>query len=489
VDPGSGLRRDTLYNLLGGLAPLLVSVVAVPVYLDVLGEARYGVLILVWTLLGFVVGATDLGVARAAANRFARLEAEDAERQRTLLATGAALTFAIGVLAGGVLAVGGYLVVELILDVPADLRDEATLSLLWIAASLPVANVFWMLVACAEGRERFGEANVLMVGAQVLAQAVPLAAALVWKPELPAVAVGLLVGAALSAGGAAVVVNRRLGVSLRGRLDREAAVNLIRYGRWVAVTGILVPFVTALDRLAIGASLGARAVAQYGIPYNLVSRLIIIPSSLARALFPRLSRFERAGAEDTARRVLTALVAVNTPIVVAALVAVDPFLHLWVGDELANAAAPVAEILLLGIWVNALTYIPYTFLQGQNRPDVPAKVHAVVLAPYLLGLWAGLAFLGIEGAAWAWTGRAAVDAVLLFTVTRARLLEGAALVPGAAAVLLAYAGAATLFGDTQWRAAAGAAVVAGTCAWMLAVLRRSERSRNGERPNRLVRTS
>jgi hypothetical protein len=46
---------------------------------------------------------------------------------------------------------------------------------------------------------------------------------------------------------------------------------------------------------------------------------------------------------------------------------------------------------------------------------MPAKFHVLELIPYIGGLVLGPHFAGIQGAAWAWCGRAAVDAALLFS--------------------------------------------------------------------------
>ena len=67
--PGAGvtsraITRNTVWNLAGVAAPIPAALVAIPVLLRVMGQDRFGLLTIAWTLMGYF-GLFDLGLARA----------------------------------------------------------------------------------------------------------------------------------------------------------------------------------------------------------------------------------------------------------------------------------------------------------------------------------------------------------------------------------------------------------------------------------------
>jgi O-antigen/teichoic acid export membrane protein len=100
------VKRNTLINFAGSLVPLLISLVFVPVYLQTVGEARYGVLALAWLFLDYF-GLFDLGIGKATANQLARFRDAPIPARAALFWMGALINGVLGLFGGMVLLIIG----------------------------------------------------------------------------------------------------------------------------------------------------------------------------------------------------------------------------------------------------------------------------------------------------------------------------------------------------------------------------------------------
>src|SRR6266702_3616059 len=82
---GRLLARNTIWNLLGGAAPMVVAVFSIPILIQGLGKDRFGVLTLAWALIGYA-SLFDLGLGRALTQLVARKLGAGEEREIPSLA-------------------------------------------------------------------------------------------------------------------------------------------------------------------------------------------------------------------------------------------------------------------------------------------------------------------------------------------------------------------------------------------------------------------
>ena len=72
------LRKNTLWNLAGSGLPLIAAVFCIPYLLKQLGNEAFGVLTLIWALIGYF-SLFDMGVGRALTYELSKLRGEAAQ--------------------------------------------------------------------------------------------------------------------------------------------------------------------------------------------------------------------------------------------------------------------------------------------------------------------------------------------------------------------------------------------------------------------------
>jgi O-antigen/teichoic acid export membrane protein len=418
--------------------PIAVALITVPLYLTHIGAARYGLLSIIWLLLGYF-GFADFGLSRAAANALARLTGSPAlERSRVLL-TALYANALIGTFGGAILCFGCGALIDHVLSLSVSLRAEAAGAIPWIAGMVPLTLIGGIARAAIESRERFLLVNLLELAWIVPSQVLPLLAAIWIGPELtvllPSVFAARLVAVILALG--VIAKTEHAGALLI--FDVRRLREMLGFGAWVSVSNLIGPLLGSIDQLLVGSALGTAAVAHYAVPMSIVGRSQIVVLALARALFPRFSRLDHQEAKDLAERIVTTLAYAFGGICGSVLILGGPFMSLWVGAEFGAQVTPVIQILMIGAWANGIAFIPYVLLQGRRRPDLVAKAHICELVPFALLLWLLIHWMGVPGAAIAWTVRAMADALLLLQLCRFRMLLITRLLLPFALLLTAYA--------------------------------------------------
>lgn len=409
---GRLLAKNTLWNLLGQGAPLLAAIFAIPALIERMGTDRFGILTLAWMVIGYF-SLFDLGLGRALTKLVADKIGAGQEQEVPGLAW-TALGFML------LLSLVGVLVVCLLapwlvnraLKIPPELQAETLRAFYWLGCSIPLVISTAGLRGLLEAFQRFGLANAVRIPMGLFTFLGPLLV-LPFSRSLSAVVAVLVMGRAV-----AWVVHLLLCLQVVPGLRRKISFApaeikpLLAFGGWMSVTNVVGPLMVYLDRFLIGAVLSVAAVAYYATPYEIITKLWILPGALLGVLFPAFAASLVQDRDRTAtlfRQGVNSMFLALFPLTLLTVVFAREGLTLWLGTEFADNSTFVLQWLAIGVFINCLAQISFALIQSAGRPDFTAKLHLVELPFYLLLLWFAMGQYGLKGAAITWVVRILVD--------------------------------------------------------------------------------
>lgn len=419
------LARNTLLNLLGYGAPLLVAIFAIPVIVSALGTARFGILTLTWVLIGYL-SLLDLGLGRALTKLVAEKLGEGATEEIpsliwTALSGMVLLSIVVSLMLG---LLSGWMVND-ILKIPEELKQEAQSAFLMLIVFVPVVIISVGFRGVLEAYQRFDMVNAVRIPLGVFSFAIPLVV-IPFTVELPPIIFFLFLGRLAAVGVQFLFCCRIVSGMLTGLCVRpELYGNLLRFGSWMTVTNAVHPLLVYSDRFFIGSLVSVTAVAFYATPSEVVTQLTLISGAFAGVMFPAFSASfttQRARSAFLLDRSLKYVALVVFPLVFVVVCFAYEGLYFWLDAEFAQKAYRVSQMLAVGVFFTCLGQMPFAFIQGAGRPDLTGKLHLCQLPVQMLLVVKAVQWSGINGAALIWALRAMVDCICLFWIAQ-NLLE------------------------------------------------------------------
>ena len=343
---------NAAYGVLDYAAYPIGMLLVAPIVLHRLGVAEYGI----WTLATAAVSTGSIvasGFGDANIQHVATLRGSGATA-----AMGNAVRSMVGInlTLGTALALAGWLLSPYAARhiAASDLAGQRTcLIALRIASVLMLVRALESVsISTQRAFERYGAAVRISIGVRLLT--LIAAALLAYMGRGTANIMEATIALTTLGLWAQFLRLRRLlgGLSLWPAFNREATHALFAFGifSWLqAFAGVIF---TQVDRLLLGVSLGAVAVASYALCIQLAQPIFGLTASALHFLFPYLSG--RAATISTAqlKRALLRAFACNLLLVcigASLLLAFGvPILRVWAGEAIAQAAAPIFPLIVLG---------------------------------------------------------------------------------------------------------------------------------------------
>ncbi|RLA40299.1 MAG: hypothetical protein DRR42_26065 [Gammaproteobacteria bacterium] len=395
---------------------MILTLVTVPLYLKALGDAKYGILVLVWLVIGYF-SFMELGLGRATAHKIAKKYGDHARERAEIFWTSVILNLTLGVIGAALIWILADHLILLFSSQYESFQEDVKIALPWVASTFPLALLSSILYGALEGRNKFLLVNTLQLITTVFFQLIPLIIMYRYEASLALVIPAAVITKALMTVPCLVACMIYVPATSTPVFSPKQGKSLLSYGGFTALSGLLGMLIETIDRMLIGFISGPVAVTHYSVPYQAVTKIRIIPSALMRALFPKLSRVDGDFARKLSTTSLFVIIFFMTPVCCCIILVLNAFLRIWVGEDMAKSASSIGEIIAAGLWANSLSQVAVYFLLGQSKPGMVAKIHLMQLVPFVIIMYACLSWYGIYGAACAWAGRCFIDAAVFLYKT------------------------------------------------------------------------
>ena len=411
------LKKNTLWGIAGGGIPMAAAVISIPYLLKHLGNGGFGVLTLIWALIGYF-SLFDMGIGRALTYQVgAMLSIRSRSEVSSVVCAGVLLAAATGAIGATVMYLLAQRLAENWLGIDEAMLQDSIKAFKVTAVGVLLATTSSALRGALEGYGKFAASNINKIASGFFTFILPAISISLHGNSLWLISTYLVAGRLVTSIGMALQLRTDF-LAQNIRLKRTQLAELLSFGSWVTVSGIIGPLMIYGDRFLVGASIGTSQLPYYAIPQEGLQRLLIIPAALCAALLPALSALGSRDSLVLYRTNFGRIIKYAAIYCIVAALLSYPALYILFSKEFSITAGPIAIVLTIGIFLNSIAFLPYTFLHSRGMPKITALMHVVELIFYIFILWFLTKYFGLIGAAVAWTTRVALDLILLLIAVR-----------------------------------------------------------------------
>ncbi|MDD8018877.1 MAG: flippase [Bacteroidota bacterium] len=399
---GRAVAKNTVYNLLGYGIPLVVAVVLIPPLIKGLGEERFGILNLAWVVIGYF-SFFDFGIGRSLTKIIAeKIGTNRLEDIPGIFWTSFFLMAVVSLIGTLILVIVTPSLVNRFFHISQELQPETADTLYALAFSIPIVTTTAGLRGVLEAYQKFSTANVIKIILGVFTFLGPLFCLIFTKSLFWIVVFLILVRVIVWYLYLLQCFKINGEIRRNFKFDSTLIRPVLKLSGWMTVSNVVGPLITYLDRFLIGALISAIAITYYATPYEVVTKLLLVPSAIVGVLFPVFSgssmnnpEFSKKLLQRSSKYIFLCLF----PVVMLTIIFSNEILTIWVGKRFGENSSIVLQLLVIGVLLNSIAYVPFSFLQGIGRPDIPAKINLIELPLYITTMWFAVKIFGINGAA------------------------------------------------------------------------------------------
>jgi len=413
------IAKNTFYNLVGYGFPLILALFFIPSLIKGLGEERFGILSLAWIVIGYF-SFFDFGIGRSLTKIISeKIGLNQTEQIPVLFWTSLLIMLSISLL----VSIGMVLIVPSLVDIfniSKEMHQETQSTFYALAISVPIVSTTAGLRGVLEAYQKFGAVNLLRISLGIFTFLGPLLVLIITNSLFWIVIV--LIFIRIIAWSLYLMLCFKINKNIKKGINFDfiSIKPVLKFSIWIAVANIVGPIILYSDRFLIGTIESAKAITYYSSPYEVITKLLVIPGSVAGVLFPLFSASFISDPNISKKafiRGVKFIFLILYPIIVFVITFSYEGMELWLGEQFAVNSSLILQFLSIGVLMNGIGLIPDIFLQGIGKPKIPTIIYIVELPIFIIAMWFSIERFGIKGAALTWMFAATLSTIILYIIS------------------------------------------------------------------------
>lgn len=413
--------KGSVWTLAGQVTPLIVSLIATPFTIRLLGSEAYGVLLLIGLIPTYFVFA-DFGMS-VTSTRFASAAFGDRDREREARAIRTAGLVAF--ISSSVVGIPIFIFSDKIIQafsVPAEYASEAGNALKLASISFVFGILASVFNSPMLARLRMDLNQFTVAVPKILLAGVTPIILYMGGGVFEAVTWALVV----STGGMTVTLcisGRLLKELFKPGIDKDLLSPMLKFGGSAMVAAAAGVMLTNLEKLVLTSIVSVKALAYYSVAFLFANTATFFSQAMLQSLIPAFSQLDRperrAILNDLYGRTIRLTLIWAVPTVAFLFIVSRPFFTIWAGQEFGDESTVPLYLLLCGLVFSLVSFVPVALIYGSGKNEFLAKLYWLELPVYGVLLALLVNWFGIKGAAAAWSIRIMIDSLIVIHFARA----------------------------------------------------------------------
>ncbi len=395
------ILKNAIYNLFGWAIPVVVSFLAIPFIVKILGNDKYGILMLSEALIGYFA-ILDINLTQGSIRYIAEYHAKGHEKEVNEVFSFSFLIYAIIGIVGAILIFFSIDTIFLkILKIPQHLKGSARIVFYITAVGFLLNLIQSYLSSLPKSGHRFDISAkmeiVFSIGLTLLTVLI-----LHMGSDIVGVSVLRIVILLMNTLVLYFVIKKILPyLNFKFSIRKETVRKITTFSGYAFMSKIASTIGAYADKLIIGAVIGSAAVTLYAVPFMLVGRLIAISHRLSMGLFPIASEMGSTGRledlkkiyRDLSRHIFFLNIAITTVLCLFS----KQILQLWMGEEFSQQTYIILIFIALAYFMDSLTHLPSLVNDGLSYPQITGGFALSRAVFSIIPMLIGAKFYGVVG--------------------------------------------------------------------------------------------